>query len=56
VEYVDDASGKKYYHCAASNVTRWDKPPGFWAAAVGATGGGWLHHSLLANVGKNAAV
>ena len=29
VEYVDDASGKKYYHCAASNVTRWDKPPGF---------------------------
>lgn len=26
-EYVDDATGKPYYHNAASNTTSWDKPP-----------------------------
>jgi hypothetical protein len=27
-EYVDEATGKPYYHNAVSNATRWDKPPG----------------------------
>lgn len=33
-EYVDEASGKPYYHNAASNVTIWDKPPVVSAHAV----------------------
>ena len=26
IEYMDEASGKPYYHNAVSNITRWDKP------------------------------
>jgi hypothetical protein len=26
IEYMDEASGKPYYHNAVSNMTRWDKP------------------------------
>ncbi len=33
-EYVDDATGKPYYHNAASNTTRWDKPPAVSADVV----------------------
>ena len=33
VEYVDEGSGKPYYHNSVTNVTRWDKPPGGYTVA-----------------------
>lgn len=33
-EYVDEATGKPYYHNAASNATTWDRPPA--ASAISA--------------------